>query len=273
MSKSGGTTRSIAQSGPPSFQQPHVNNLFSEAQRLYNSPGPSFYPGSTVAGFAPAEQEASRFFQGSAAPRTDELGNLGMDAFKFGTKTALDPGNNPFLQSSISAATRPIFDHLTESVLPNIRGGYVASGTYGGSRQGIAEGLATSRASRDAMDIGAQMSSNAYNTGLQTFQNTLGQLGNVQQAQLLPGQILSSVGAQERDMSQAQIDEQIARHTYNQNLPYTKLTEYGNLISRPFGGTSESTVISPETGSATQIAGSVSALLPLLGQLFRMIGG
>lgn len=273
MSKSGGTTRSLASSGPPSFQQPHINTLMSEANRLYQSPGPTFFPGSTVAGFAPAELEASRFLQGSAAPRTDEIGNLGLDAFKFGTKTALDVDNNPYLQKSITAATRPIFDQLTESVLPTYRRGFEAGGSYGGSRQGIAEGLALSRATRDAMDVGAQMSNAAYNTGLGTFASTLNQLGNVQQAQVMPGQILSAVGAQERDMAQAQIDEQIARHTYEQNLPYTKLTEFGNLISRPFGGTSESTVVSPETGRVEQIAGSVSALLPLIGQLLRVIGG
>jgi hypothetical protein len=64
-----------------------------------------------------------------------------------------DPGNNPFLTGAIQKginqsntafqnmqtdATR----NLTENVLGNIRGGAVAAGQYGGSRQGILEGRA-----------------------------------------------------------------------------------------------------------------------------------
>ncbi|MGH8500489.1 MAG: hypothetical protein ACRERV_17010, partial [Methylococcales bacterium] len=83
-----------------------------------------------------------------------------------------DPTNNPFLrkmnQAGINDARRGYRDSVsdfTNEVLPSIRSGAVASGGYGSSRQGIAEGLASQQLLRNARDLGI----NAQDAGAQLY--------------------------------------------------------------------------------------------------------
>jgi hypothetical protein len=270
MSKSGGTTRQIAATGPPGFQRPLIEKFLGEADKLYSGPAPTFFPGSTVAGFNPAETQGRQMVAG-AVPQLQQTAGVASGSLNT-LQAAQDPQNNPFLKATTDAAIRPVFEHLTEMVLPNIRGGFGAAGGFGGSRQSLAESLATKNATRQAFDATSQIGSNAYGQGLNAAQSAIQLAPNVQAAQIAPGEVLAGTGAQERALEQARIDEQIARHQYNQNLPYTRLAEFGNMISRPYGGESASQVISPETGKLEQIIGAGSSLIPLIGQLLAAFG-
>lgn len=75
---------------------------------------------------------------------------------------------NPYLTNALNASSEQsrqafntlqgdITNNLQRSVLPGIRGGAIASGQYGGSRQGIAEGLALSDANRQAQNAAQQI--------------------------------------------------------------------------------------------------------------------
>src|SRR5882672_353142 len=55
----------------------------------------------------------------------------------------LNPSSNAALQQAIEGATRPIVENFQNTVLPGISQDAVASGGFGGTRQGIAEGLAS----------------------------------------------------------------------------------------------------------------------------------
>lgn len=57
--------------------------------------------------------------------------------------------DNPYLQQQANALTANLTRNLNENVMPGIRSEALASGQYGGSRQGIAEGLAASRLNQD----------------------------------------------------------------------------------------------------------------------------
>lgn len=56
---------------------------------------------------------------------------------------------NPYLQQQAAAMTANLTRNLNENVMPGLRSEALASGQYGGSRQGIAEGLAASRLNQD----------------------------------------------------------------------------------------------------------------------------
>jgi len=59
MSKGGGSTRTITQqTAAPEYAQPFLKYGLSEAQRLYESPTPQYYPESTVVGFSPETEMA-----------------------------------------------------------------------------------------------------------------------------------------------------------------------------------------------------------------------
>jgi len=101
--------------------------------------------------------------------------------------------SNPYLQSQADAITNQVNRNLTTNILPQIGSSAVAAGGYGGSRQGVAEGLAVGQTNQDLsnslanlygtnyqQDVGNALTAyglqNQYNLGL----GNLG-LGNQQQ--------------------------------------------------------------------------------------------
>lgn len=261
MGKSSGSTTNTSSTAPSTMQQPYIAKLLSEADRLYNTGGPQFFPGSTVAGFTDAEKQGQASVLANAAQQTSLWNQNVPQAINVGLNS-YDVANNPVVQNAAKAATQPIIQQLREEVLPGIQNSAVSSGGLGGSRQGIAQAQGIERASRAAMDTSAGIYNTAYGQGLTALQNTLGMMPNLQQASFLPGAAQSAVGAQQRELNQAQINEDMARYTYNQNLPFQNLTEYGNTIGKPFGGTSTSSV--QATGdSSTQTIGALLAALGL----------
>lgn len=267
MGKSAGKNVTTATTNPPSFQQPYIDMLLNESKSLYQGGGPEFFPGNTVANFTDATNTAHNYLSDTAGKTAQMWDNSVAPAVQTGLNS-YDVANNPTVAAMSKAATQPIIQQLNEQVLPNIRTGAVASGTLGGSRQGLAEAQGMERAARAAMDTSAGIYGNAYGQGLNTLSNTLGQMPQIQSMAYQPGNVLQAVGEEQRTLDQAKINEDIARWTYNQQLPYQKLTEFGNMVSKPFGGqaTSEVTATGGET---SQTIGGVLAGLGSLLQLWK----
>lgn len=247
MSKSAGSTQSVSESALPAWQQPYVNQMMQEAQRLYGTGGPQFFPGSTVADFTPDEQAGRNTLLATSGDLYNQFQSQVLPSI--GTAlTAYDVQNNPVVAGAARAAINPIFESLTEEAFPAIRRGAVGTGNLGSTRQGIAEGVATGKATRQALDTTASLYNAAYGQGLNLLSNTLGQMPTLQQSALTPGLVQAGLGEQERALQQARINEDIARWTYNQSLPYQALAEYANYARGTYGGRGTSEV-SAEGGS------------------------
>lgn len=78
----------------------------------------------------------------------------------------LDASSNPHLQSYMDAAIRPLQTQYSNVIMPGIAGDAITAGGYGGSRQGIAEGLASSGLSTATGDTTAKIASEGYGQGL-----------------------------------------------------------------------------------------------------------
>ena len=52
----GGSQSQTTRSEPWRGQQPYLTDIFGEAQNIFRSGGPQFFPGQTVAGFSPHTQ-------------------------------------------------------------------------------------------------------------------------------------------------------------------------------------------------------------------------
>jgi len=154
---------------------------------------------------------------------------------------ALTAAGNPMEQAAIDAATRPIYQGLTESELPQLRSGAAASGQYGSSRQGIAEGLASGRASQAAGDTAAKIAESAYQSNLDAMTKALGLMPQTEQAQTMPAATISGVGEVRQAQRQASDEANLQRQFYNQNIPLQKAQNLTQLTTGlPGGGTSSS---------------------------------
>lgn len=268
MGKGGGSrpVESTTKTEPWSEQQPHLKKVFSEAERLYQSPGPSLMPGSQVAPMTDAERYAQTYLKNLAGTQVGAAADLGA-AQKFGLGAVLSPNSNAYLRDYADAATRGIWDNLNNNVLGQTRAAASGANQFGSSRHGVVEGIASKAAIDADAATRAGIYSNAYGQGLDVFKSTLAGAPSTMMAQQIPGQVLSGVGAQERAFSQALLDEEVAKWNFEQNLPFTKLAQYQNLVQGNYGGTSTANQMLMSQGSGSQL-GSLIGLGLMAASMF-----
>lgn len=246
----GGSSTTVQKADPWSGIQPYLKDVYGEAQNLYRGFTPSMYPGQMYAPQNQLQQQSQQQLLNSI-PQMQDMTNSAYQSAMFGLGPALYAESNPYLQSYMQAAIRPVSSQLLNQTLPAIRSGATNAGQYGSSRQGIAEGLAIQGATRTAADIASQMASEGYTQGLRQMNIAQAFLPQVMQMTQMPGEILGYVGGQQRAEGQRAIDEAVGRHEYEMGLPYSKLSEYvATLSGFPVGqfGTSTSTTDANQSG-------------------------
>jgi hypothetical protein len=129
---------------------------------------------------------------------------------------------NQYLQPAIDSVTRQTTQNLMENILPRVRGeSQVAGGQYSGgsTRQGIAEGQAVGRTSREISDAISRMLLQNYQQGLAGLSTAVGQTPQIQQMQLFPAQVMSAVGTQQQQMQQQLLNEAQQQFFFDQFEP------------------------------------------------------
>lgn len=281
-------------------QQQELLQLALPGIRQFAASVPKRYGGSTVAGFDPY-QLAAQDSVVAASGKQQQLADAGSGAFNdvVNYKPQLQTfDNKPRLDEAITAATRPIGQQLTETALPAIRGEAVQTG-YGGSRQGIAEGLASGRASQAEGDTASKLSFQAYDTdtrnqlqnyianltagqaAVQSKLAALGLLPTVQQAQTTPGSTLGAVGDVRQQQAQTELGADIAGFNYDQLAPFLQSKEIASLLQGLPGGSVTSTANNPNSAiTGTKVLGGAAtgaalgaAVLPGVGAVPGAIGG
>lgn len=268
MSKTGGTATQTTQTAPAEFQQPFIDLAFNEAKGLFEMGTPEFFPSSLTApltGDELAGQDLARTAATGSIPKLLEGTNLAFGRALAGPETILQ---NPAAISAGNALVDPIFRNLSEQILPNIRGGAIAVGQPGGSRQSLAENRAVETTVRGASEALDRFFGNLLTSSMQSRSSAIAQLPQIAQSQALPAELLSAVGGQTRAFDQAQIDEDIQRFNFGENIPFQALREFSNLVTAPLGSTTSAATTAPERGTPEQITGALATLLPLLSRLF-----
>lgn len=247
-------------SQPWSAQIPHLTRAFGEAQKIYETGGPQYYQGSTVAPLSDPSQAAITGMTNRA------MAGSPLNAAAQGTALSTIQGDylnaNPYFQDALDRATRGATQAFNESVIPGISSQFSAAGRYGsGAHQDV-----VGRAARDMGQSLADMS------GQLAYQNygdeRLRQMQAMQMAPTLADQDytdlerLASAGSALDQTNQAQINADIARWNFAQNQPANNLATYLGLVSGGYGSTGTTTqpVYNDRTG---QLLGAGLAGLPL----------
>lgn len=253
-------------------EQRELMNLAMPGIREFAASTPQRYQGSTIAGFDPLQVAGQEAVIG-AAPRIGELAQNAANTSNFWLSDApWLAENNVGLRSAIDAATRPIQQNLMESTLPSIRGGAQTAGGFGGSRQGIAEGLASGRASQAIGDTGAKLAQDAYSTNVEAQMKAMGLLPQTQAAQSAEGLALSGVGDVRQAMAQALLGEQVNNFNWDQMAPFLQSKEIMSLLSGIPGGSTVSTGSTPQGNPLMGALGGAAAGASLGSAIFPGIG-
>lgn len=114
--------------------------------------------------------------------------------------------NNPWLDSQASSITNQLTRNVLENAMPNIRGEAISAGQYGGSRQGMAEGLALSRMNQDLAPALTNLYGSAFENAQQRMYGTANAL-NQQAADM--GQFNANLGLQNNNQEMQRAQQQL----------------------------------------------------------------
>lgn len=291
----GGSSEQATTTEPWSEAQPHLRDIFNSAALQWRTGqgAPTPYPELGVAPFTAAERGAQEgllafgrrpFFQGIQSGLQQAFGGgIGTDPMQ-ATMQQLGPGLPGTTQQGrqqfegalgetlqgqpdysqvgalTEAATRPAMQQFQEQVLPSIRRGAAGAGQVGGSRQGIAEGIAGRGMGQHIADTSTRIAENERQRQMQRQMQGLGigsqlfgqqaamapQLGQLAQRQqefaaglapqllqtgMLPYQLAQDVGRQQRTMTQAGIEDLRGLHGQWEQIPRVGLQRYASIVN------------------------------------------
>ncbi|MCK5602531.1 hypothetical protein KAR91_11695 [Candidatus Pacearchaeota archaeon] len=299
MSKGGGsqTSTTTQKADPWEAIQPYMKDVYARGADWLGQEGPSFFPGSMVAGFAPESEEAmggmTDFSRG--APAVPQMGQ-DLLAQGGGEVSRLLGGDylnkNPYLDQMFADASGAVGEQFRDIVQPGITSRFGLSGRSGSGLESAAHG----RSERQLADTLGSMASSIYGGDYarerQNMMSALpmassfmgaerGELDAQRRDALSNLGLMSAVGGQREGKTQAQINEDINRWNYEENLPMQKLLQFNNLLS---GGMNFGTTTSQQTqplssnpamgalGGAMGGA-SIGNLLGMTNPLFAIGGG
>lgn len=271
---SGGNQNVVTKSQPPDFQLGNLNKLMSEAGKYLAGPTPTYFPGSTVAGQRPEQIAGQNQVVDYATGNLPDLTSNAIASNQFSLGAAMDPGSNPYLLATAENAAVPILRGFEQIDRPEIQNQALAAGQFGGSRQGIAEGIA----GQGALDAVARntygLFNDAYARGQDNAIKAQAIAPSLLGAGTLPGTLVSGVGDVQQGQTQNELNDQVNRFNFDQNADLAQLQQFQNLIGGNFGGTTTSQGTAQQSSSRSPLSGalggaslgaSIGSVIPGLG--------
>lgn len=111
-----------------------------------------------------------------------------------------------------------------------------------------------------AMGSAGQLGSGMYGQGMEATGRGTALAPGAQQMFGYPGQTMAGIGNQQQAQNQAQINADMARWNYNQQLPYSMLSDYLGILSGAPGGTTSSMSSGPSGGGNSLMSGLGGAM-------------
>lgn len=148
---------------------------------------------------------------------------------------AYDP-NNTGLTGAIDAANNQLDWNYQTTVAPQIRQGATDAGQYGSTRHGVAEGIANAQLSQQKTNAASQLAfqdQQAYN---QNQLNALNNLTGIAKGLASGSSMQYDAGTLEQQQNQNQINADLQKWAYENNVDVNDLLTYQQLISGDMGG-------------------------------------
>jgi hypothetical protein len=247
MGGSTGTATSKTTAQPWDKQIPYIEQGMSEAKKIYNTPGPEYYTGNTVAGFAPEQEQA--FSRGTQrATQGNQTMNMaeGFTQDVLGGKYLNDPYNDQ------------VFNNIQSKVMPSVNSNFSSAGRYG-------SGMHADTATRALTESYAPYASQQRQQGLDRMGQASNAASMFAQNDYRDLAALEAIGGQRQGLAQNEIDDAVSRWNYNRDLPANKLGQYMGFIGGNYGGTTTSAQPYYKPSMFSQILGGGLGLAGLLG--------
>ena len=285
-------------SEPWSGAKPYFSDLYGMAQNALEQTNKSVYGGDLWASPTDTQIGANQQLKDASSGWGQTAGGWDYGAGNlrgFGDKLIsgaydekwLNPDSNPFLKGSVESALGDVTREYTRNVLPSMGDAAIKGGAYGGSRQGIMEGLAAGEYSREAnkaaQDIYAQNFQAERDRMLQSQQlaasaapGMYSGANSLEQSKISGQQYaidaLAKAGAQEQQWNQLQNQENLDRYKMDQSAVWAGIPEMLSVLTGGNFQSSAQTGPNPNYTNPMQGAMGIGSMLTGLADAFNWGG-
>lgn len=302
MGKSSGKQKVTNETVLPAWYTSAASNAIEKADTAADTLARP-YQGNTVAGLDPLTTQAIGLTGQNIGATNQAFSQAGQTAAGVAGYT---PGS--FLQGNIGAYMNPYIQNVEQAALGNMNQAYqqslntigdraINAGAFGGSRQGVAEGVAASETARQMGDLSAQLRAQGYGqaagfmegdmarqmAGQELNLRAAGMQGDLatagQGAYLQSLQAALSAGQINQDQAQALLAQDAARYDANRNYPLEQM----NIRLAALGGTqvpTSTTQTRPTNGNfltgalgGAMTGAQIGSMIPGVGTAIGAIGG
>jgi len=225
-------------------QQEATRIYQSSKDQIANSP----YPGAAPVPLGPDSLQAQDMLRTWANGAGTTGAQTAQGYSDFLMTDAMKAESNPYLQSAIGAATRPIDQAYTDpgGVFSSIRTSSQQAGPS--TRQGIAEGIAGRGYLNAVGDVSSKMAYQNYADSMKNATTALALGPQTAQLGQMPAMAIGAIGQQNEMIQQMQGDYASQQKMWELNAPWAPLQNYANIV---FGGAAPGTT-STSTGGGSQ---------------------
>ena len=195
---------------PSEFVRPYLTEAVGQAQDLFQSNVPNYFPSQTYAGFAP-ETTAALNLATTRSLNNPLLGSSQTEINKILKGDYLTPTSNPYLQD--------LYNQMAGDVTSGVQSQFTKAGRLGSAAN--QEVLA-----RELGDLATKVYSPNYQSERDKMFQATQLAPQLAQADYQDIQALGGVGQTKEAMEMAQIQDAMARFDFEQQKPYYKLREY-----------------------------------------------
>jgi len=243
---------------PWSEQQPHLKNIFGEAQSLYESPAPEYYPDSTVAPLSPTTQTALNLQEARALTGSDLIPNAQQLVNQ--TLTGGFLGANPYLQDMIDAASEGVTRNYERVTRPGIDSAFERAGRYGSDAYRSMHDDATYNLANTLANLSSNIAYTDYGRERGMMHDAIGMADPIAQADYSDIAQLARAGSLIDQQRQAELSADIDRFNFAQEKPFNKLANYLGMVGGGYGSTGTQTQPFFTNPAASFISGGLGGL-------------
>jgi hypothetical protein len=193
--------------------------------------------------------------QGSMLGQAGQFNQNAMNAYGSpymqGAQNTLNRMQNPGMDPMMGVYGRQVGQQFNEQIMPGLRGDAMVAGGYGGSRAGIAQGLAGARAGQQLQDFGAQLYGQNQDRALNAA-NMAGALqGNIAQGYGQGAAMAGQIGQGYGGMG----TQALQNAQFGMGIPWYNLQQFAGLLGGPviedIGGRGTTNSSGVSTGKAS----------------------
>ncbi len=260
----------------PAWAQPYAAGFLSSVGKYVNQGLSSGYPfpAEQVYGFTPDQRTAMNLARQSALGGAQSLlGPTLGDVSATQSGSFLLPQSNPFLEDTFNAAAAPVTQQFRNAVEPGIQAQFARAGTFGGSAQNQAEGMAQQNLGNTLQNLATNIYGGNYEAERQNQIRQQGLVPGLLQASFAPAAELMNIGGLQQQLGQQRLDTALRNAESRFNFPFQLLAQLGAALPTAVGGAYQSQQTGPNPNAIDPISGGLAGLLGAGGLLGALGGG